>query len=100
MRSCLFAVPEVRLQLLAEYITDFATFWDVLGITLGMENAVKAEQTQSYQAQQKCLIVLQQWTDSGKASYPMLLDALIKLKKREFAIRIQQRILEEINPSK
>ena len=100
MCFCLFAVPEVRLRLLAEYVTDFSTFWDVLGITLGMENAVRAEQTQSYQAQQKCLHVLQQWTDSGKATYPMLLDSLIKVKKRELAIRIKQRILEEINPQK
>ena len=87
------------MRFLAGYVADFATFWEELGMALGMENTVKAEQTQPITAKQKCLHVLQQWTTLASASYPSLLDALSKLNQRPLAVKIEENILKEISDS-
>ena len=87
------------MRFLAEYVAEFATFWEELGMALDMENAVKAEQNQPISAKQKCLHVLQQWTTLTSASYPVLLDALLKLSQRPLAMRIEANILKEISSS-
>ena len=84
------------MKFLAGHVADLATFWEELGMALGMENAVKAEQTQPISAKQKCLHVLQQWTTLASASYPALLDALSKVSQRPLAVRIEEDIRKEI----
>ena len=92
-------MPKVTTRFLVEYVAEFAPFWEELGIALDMENAVKAEQNQPITAERKCLHVLQQWTTLASASYPVLLDALLKLSQRPLAIKIKANILKEISSS-
>jgi septal ring factor EnvC (AmiA/AmiB activator) len=86
-------LPKVNLKFLTEYMSEFASFWEELGVSLGVDNAVREEQTQSISARQKCLHILQRWITLREASYIALLEALDKLNQRPLAKKIEMKIL-------
>jgi hypothetical protein len=92
-----YDLPEVKMVFLMDFLQELTSIWEELGIALGVESKVAVERTSTTTEDRKCLHVLQKWSTLTTASWPGLLDVLVKLNKRQLAVQIETKVLEEVD---
>jgi hypothetical protein len=92
-----YDLPEVKMVFLMDFLQELTSIWEELGIALGVEGKVAVERTSTTTEDRKCLHVLQKWSTLTTASWPGLLDVLVKLNKRQLAVQIETKVLEEVD---